>query len=98
MVKQSRRLLFLDHVTAVRIHLSLCDPNQLKQKLYQSQQRSMLCSRAADEAEESRAEAEKGRAVAEARSLGFQRDKDAAEADRGRLSEELQKLKKEVNT
>ncbi|XP_012778279.3 uncharacterized protein LOC101472082 [Maylandia zebra] len=68
---------------------------ELKQKLYQSQQRSMLCSRAADEAEESRAEAEKGRAVAEARSLGFQRDKDAAEADRGRLSEELQKLKKE---
>lgn len=58
----------------------------------------MLCSRVADEAEESRAEAEKGRAVAEARSLGFQRDKDAAEADRGRLSEELQKLKKEVNT
>lgn len=58
----------------------------------------MLCSRAVDEAEESRAEAEKSRAVAEARALGFQRDKDAAEADRGRLSEELQKLKKEVNT
>ncbi|XP_047451857.1 microtubule-associated tumor suppressor 1 homolog [Mugil cephalus] len=68
---------------------------ELKQKLYQSQQRATLCSRAADEAEESRGEAEKSRALAEARALGCQRDKDVAEADRGRLSEELQQLKKE---
>ncbi|XP_039664079.1 myosin-11 [Perca fluviatilis] len=68
---------------------------ELKQKLYQSQQRATLCSRAADEAEESRAEAEKCRALAEARALGYQRDMGAAEADRSRMSEELQHLKKE---
>ncbi|XP_032380594.1 myosin-14 [Etheostoma spectabile] len=73
----------------------LCDPHQLKQKLYQSQQRATLCSRAADEAEETRAEAEKCRALAEARALGYQRDKETAEADRSRMSEELQHLKKE---
>ncbi len=77
---------------------SLSDPHQLKQKLYQSQQRATLCSRAADEAEESRGDAEKSRALAEARALGCQRDKEAAEADRGRLREELQQLKKEVHT
>lgn len=75
---------------------SLYDPHQLKQKLYQSQQRATLCSRAASEAEESRGDAEKSRALAEARALGCQRDKDVAEADRSRLSEELQQLKKEV--
>ncbi|GAA6215344.1 myosin-9-like [Lates japonicus] len=68
---------------------------ELKQKLYQSQQRATLCSRAADEAEESRGEAEKSRALAEARALGCQRDKEVAAADRSRLSEELQQLKKE---
>ncbi|TKS73906.1 hypothetical protein D9C73_007987 [Collichthys lucidus] len=68
---------------------------ELKQKLYQSQQRATLCSRAAGEAEESRGDAEKSRALAEARALGCQRDKDVAEADRSRLSEELQQLKKE---
>ncbi|KAK2842690.1 hypothetical protein Q5P01_012890 [Channa striata] len=68
---------------------------ELKQKLYQSQQRATLCSRAADESEGSRVEAEKGRALAEARALGCQRDKESAEADRRRLSEELQQLKKE---
>ncbi|XP_035801019.2 uncharacterized protein LOC118469836 [Amphiprion ocellaris] len=68
---------------------------ELKQKLYQSQQRATLCSRAADEAKESRGEAEQSRALAEARALGCQRDKEVAEADRGRLSEELQQLKKE---
>lgn len=57
-----------------------------------------MCSRAADEAEESRAEAEKCRALAEARALGYQRDKGAAEADRSRMSEELQHLKKEVHS
>ncbi|XP_023266701.1 coiled-coil domain-containing protein 88B-like [Seriola lalandi dorsalis] len=68
---------------------------ELKQKLYQSQQRATLCSRAADDAEESRGESEKIRALAEARALGCQRDREAAEADRSRLSEELQRLKKE---
>ncbi|XP_071313237.1 paramyosin [Trachinotus anak] len=68
---------------------------ELKQKLYQSQQRATLCSRAADEAEGSRGDAEKSRALAEARALGCQRDKEAAEADRSRLSQELQQLKKE---
>ncbi|KAK9516256.1 hypothetical protein VZT92_024197 [Zoarces viviparus] len=68
---------------------------ELKQKLYLSQQRATLCSRAADEAEESRGEAERSRALAEARALGCQRDKGTAEADRSRLSEELQQLNKE---
>ncbi|XP_036001991.1 trichohyalin isoform X2 [Fundulus heteroclitus] len=68
---------------------------ELKQKLHQSQQRVTFCSRAADEAQESRVEAEKSRASAEARALGCQRDRDTAEADRRRLSEELQLLKKE---
>ncbi|KAG7521946.1 hypothetical protein JOB18_010245 [Solea senegalensis] len=68
---------------------------ELKLKLYQSQQRATLCSHVADEAKESRGEAEKSRALAEARALGCQRDKEVAEADRKRLSEELQQLKKE---
>ncbi|XP_070827957.1 uncharacterized protein [Chaetodon trifascialis] len=68
---------------------------ELKQKLYQSQQRAALCSRAASEAEESRGDAEKSRALAEARALGCQRDKEAAEADRSRQGEELQQLRKE---
>ncbi|XP_077938523.1 uncharacterized protein LOC144383703 [Gasterosteus aculeatus] len=69
---------------------------ELKHKLCQSQQRAALCSRAAEEAEESRGEAERSRALAEARALGSQRDQGAAEADRSRLAEELQRLKKEV--
>ncbi|XP_035498082.1 coiled-coil domain-containing protein 88B isoform X2 [Scophthalmus maximus] len=68
---------------------------ELNQKLYQSQQRATLCSHAAGDAEESRAAAEKGRALAEARALACQRDRDAAEADRGRLSEEMRQLKKD---
>ncbi|MEQ2213114.1 hypothetical protein XENOCAPTIV_009968, partial [Xenoophorus captivus] len=67
----------------------------LKQMLHQSQQRLTFCSRAADEAEESRGEAEKSRVSAESRALGFHRDKETAEANRRRLSEELQLLKKE---
>lgn len=70
--------------------------HQLKQKLYHSQQRATLCSRAADEAEESKREAEQSRALAEARALGCQRDKETAEADRRRLSDEMQLLRKEV--
>ncbi len=56
-----------------------------------------MCSRSADEAEESRGEAERSRALAEARALGCQRDKDTAEADRSHLSEELQQLKTEAH-
>ena len=96
---KGRPLLFPEVTTAgftVHPPLSFYDPRQLKQKLYQSQQRATLCSRAADEAQQSRGEAEKSRAVAETRALGCQRDKGAAEADRSRLSEELQQLKKEV--
>lgn len=69
---------------------------QLKQKLHQSLQRATLCSQAAEEADESRGEAERGRALAEARALGCQRDKDTAEADRCRMREELTQLKREV--
>ncbi|XP_015227726.1 PREDICTED: inner centromere protein A-like [Cyprinodon variegatus] len=68
---------------------------ELKQKLLQSQQRATFCSQAAEEAEESRGEAERSRAAAEARALGCQRDKETAEADRRRLTEELQLLKNE---
>ncbi|CAN9498925.1 unnamed protein product [Ophioblennius macclurei] len=68
---------------------------ELKQKLYQSQQRATLCTRAADDAEASRGEAEKSRALAEARALGSHREREAAEADRGRMSEELRHFKKE---
>ncbi|KAK5927509.1 hypothetical protein CgunFtcFv8_012659 [Champsocephalus gunnari] len=68
---------------------------ELKQKLYLSQQRVSLCSRAADEAEGSRGEAEKMRNLAEARALGSQRDKETSERERSRLREELQLLRKE---
>lgn len=70
---------------------------QLKQKLQQSQQRAALCSRTADEAEGSRREAEKSRALAEARALRCQRDKEEVESDQRNLSEELQLLKQEVH-
>lgn len=92
--RQSLRLLFPDRLAYLYPSLS----PQLKQKLYQSQQRATLCSRAAEEAEESRGEAEKSRALAEARALGCQQDKEVAEADRGRMSGELQQLRKEVRT
>ncbi|XP_068169169.1 rootletin [Antennarius striatus] len=69
---------------------------ELKQKLLLSQQRAALCSQAADEAEVNRADAEKNRALAEARALGSRRDRDAAEADRSRVTQELQRLQKDV--
>lgn len=69
---------------------------QLKQKLHQSLQRATLCSQAAEEADESRGTAERGRALAEARALGCQRDKETAEADRFRMREELTRLRTEV--
>ncbi|KAM8860895.1 uncharacterized protein ACB058_007901 [Synchiropus picturatus] len=68
---------------------------ELRQKLYQSQQRATLCSRAAEQAEEARGDAEKGRTLAEARAIVSLRDKETTEADRSQLSEELQLLKKE---
>lgn len=79
-------------------HAPCCLPPtcQLKHRLHQSQQRATLCSQAAAEAEESRAEAERSRALADARAGGWQRDGEAAEAERRRLSEELQQLKTEV--
>ncbi|TWW76045.1 hypothetical protein D4764_13G0007070 [Takifugu flavidus] len=69
---------------------------QLKQRLHQSLQRATLCSQAAEEADRSRGEVEKGRALAEARALGCQRDKEVAEADRSRTREEVTQLKKEL--
>ncbi|XP_043979937.1 trichohyalin [Gambusia affinis] len=69
---------------------------ELKQKLHHCQQRATFCTRAAEEAQESRGEAERSRASAEARALGCQRDKETAEADQRRLSEELQLLKKQL--
>ncbi|XP_028304149.1 median body protein [Gouania willdenowi] len=68
---------------------------ELKQKLHQSLQRATLCSRAAGEADVSRMDAEKSRALAEAQALCSEREKKTAEADRERLSHELQLLQKE---
>lgn len=71
-------------------------PLQLKQRLHQSLQRAALCSQASEEAARSRGEAEKGRALAEARALGCQRDQEVAEAHRSRAREEVTQLHKEV--
>ena len=71
---------------------------QLKQKLYQSQQRATLCSRAAEQAEASRGEAEQSRTLAEAKAVLSRQDREQSEADRDRLSQELQRLKKEVES
>ncbi|CAL8359025.1 unnamed protein product [Lota lota] len=68
---------------------------ELKQKLYQSQQRMTLCSRAAEQAEVSRGEAEQSRALAEAKAVCSRQDREQSQADRDRLSQELQRLKKE---
>ncbi|XP_054631813.1 myosin-9 [Dunckerocampus dactyliophorus] len=67
----------------------------MKQRLYQSQQRATLCSQAVDEAEALRGEADKGRALAEARALASQRDKEEAQDDRKRLREQVEQLQKE---
>ncbi|XP_026783065.2 uncharacterized protein LOC113534448 [Pangasianodon hypophthalmus] len=68
---------------------------ELKQKLHLSQQRATLCSRAAEEADMSRSEAEKNRTLAEARALESKRERDTAMADKVQLSEELHNLSKE---
>lgn len=85
-----------DPVPAVTLSRTFLPLQQLKQRLHQSLQRATLCSQAAEEAAQSRGEAEKGRALAEARALGWQRDREAAEADRSRTTEEVRQLKKEV--
>ncbi|KAK7151996.1 hypothetical protein R3I94_008359 [Phoxinus phoxinus] len=68
---------------------------ELKQKVYLSQQRATLCSRAAEDADRARAEADKSRALAETRALDSRQEKDLTLADKTRLGEELQRLKKE---
>lgn len=55
-----------------------------------------MCSRAADEADMSRGEAETSRALAEARALGSNQEREQAQVAMNKLSEELQQLKKEV--
>ncbi|XP_026086042.1 inner centromere protein-like [Carassius auratus] len=68
---------------------------KLKQTLHVSQQRATLCSRAAEDAHRGRTEADKTRALAEARALDSRQEKDLAVVDKTRLSEELHLLKKE---
>ncbi|KAG9329991.1 hypothetical protein JZ751_028367 [Albula glossodonta] len=66
---------------------------ELKQKLQLSQQRAMLCSRAAEQADTSRAEAEKARALAEARVIDGRQERDLALGEKARLSEDFLQLK-----
>ncbi|KAI1903888.1 hypothetical protein AGOR_G00000050 [Albula goreensis] len=66
---------------------------ELKQKLQLSQQRAMLCSRAAEQADTSRAEAEKARALAEARAIDGRQERDLALGEKARLSEDFLQLK-----
>ncbi|XP_072551929.1 uncharacterized protein [Salminus brasiliensis] len=68
---------------------------ELKQKLHLSQQRASLCSRAAEEADMLRREAEKSRTLAEARAVESRQERDLALAEKARLSEDLQHLSKE---
>lgn len=63
-----------------------------------SQQRATLCSRAAEDADRARAEAEKSRALAESRALDNRQQKELAVADKIQLGEELQLLRTEVYT
>ncbi|TSK38517.1 hypothetical protein Baya_2933 [Bagarius yarrelli] len=68
---------------------------ELKQKLHLSQQRATLCSRAVEEADQFRSEAENNLTLAEARALESKEERDAALADKVQLNEELQNLSKE---
>ncbi|KAG5273472.1 hypothetical protein AALO_G00151690 [Alosa alosa] len=70
---------------------------ELKQKLHLSQQRATLCSRAAEDAELKRGEAEKSRAVAEARAMDSRQEMDLALDNRAKLNDEMQQLKKEAS-
>ncbi|KAM9814780.1 uncharacterized protein ACBT44_009832 [Syngnathus typhle] len=67
----------------------------LKQRLRQSQQTAALCSQAADEAEALRGVADRGRALAEARVIAGQRDREEAKDQGTRLSGRVEELKKE---
>ncbi|XP_028814651.1 GRIP and coiled-coil domain-containing protein 2 [Denticeps clupeoides] len=68
---------------------------ELKQKLHVSQQRATLCSRAAEEAEVMRSDAEKSRVLAEARELDSRQEKELLQVEKAQLSEDLHRLKKE---
>ncbi|KAF7699006.1 golgin subfamily A member 6-like protein 22 [Silurus meridionalis] len=68
---------------------------ELKQKLHLNQQRATMCSRAVEEADMSRSEAEKNRTLAEARALESKIERDAALGDKDQLTEELHSLSKE---
>ncbi|XP_029613331.1 uncharacterized protein LOC115196622 [Salmo trutta] len=68
---------------------------ELKHKVYLAQQRATLCTRVADEATDARGEAEKHKALAEARAHSLRQDRELTEADRSQLSEDLLKLKKQ---
>ncbi|XP_066540557.1 golgin subfamily A member 6-like protein 26 [Hoplias malabaricus] len=68
---------------------------ELKQKLHLSQQRATLCSRAVEESDLSRSEAEKSRTLAEARAVDSRKERDVALAEKTQLTEDLQQLSKE---
>ncbi|XP_042563344.1 inner centromere protein [Clupea harengus] len=68
---------------------------ELKQKLHLGQQRATLCSRAAEDADLKREEAEKSRMLAEARAIDSRQEMDLALDNRAKLNDELQQLKKE---
>ncbi|XP_063052469.1 paramyosin [Engraulis encrasicolus] len=70
---------------------------ELKQKLHFSQQRASMCSRAAEDAELKRGEAERVRALAEVRAMDSHKEMDIALDNSTKLTEELQQLKKEHN-
>lgn len=57
-----------------------------------------MCSRAVEEADKARNEAEKNRTLAEACALESKGERDTALADKVQLSEELHTLSKEVHT
>ncbi|XP_061077220.1 tropomyosin [Conger conger] len=66
---------------------------ELKLKLHQSQQRATLCSRAAEEADASRGEAEKGRALAEARAINSRQEREQVLEEKAQLSDDFMQLK-----
>ncbi|XP_076850994.1 uncharacterized protein LOC143501258 [Brachyhypopomus gauderio] len=68
---------------------------ELKQKLHLSQQRAALCSRAAEEADAARGQAERGRTLAETRATESGQERDRTLAENTRLKEELQDISKE---
>ncbi|XP_077374092.1 uncharacterized protein LOC144016626 [Festucalex cinctus] len=85
----------LHHMSKWRPKAAIEDKRKLKQRLCQSQQRAALCSQAADDAEARRGEADKGRALAEARAIAGERDREEAREQGTRLTERVEELKKE---